>query len=296
MRMSPIGHQSTWRLSFTGNLMLVALAAACWSAPAYAVEPTTPEDVLRLLVRANAEKDMATLSKYMVHDADVVSYTIGGRKYLGWPAFERDMKEEFDSVTRLEIPITELKVWQKGDVAWFSMELDYIRYIGAGASQSRMALPLRETGVLERRNGRWMLHVWHESSQTSPALKTVNHSGPAPAKNVSATADLPDVSGDWEIEEEDKAYRATLDKAGNGTYTHKGGMLKTASYANRLWQGTWQQPENDREGGFEVLLSEDGKEAKGIWWYSRVGDHKNIPPREHGGTYTWKRLTPPPAH
>lgn len=294
--MPTIDHHSIWRPSFTRNLRLLALASACWMAPAYAAEPTTPEDVLRLLVRANAEKDIATLSRYMAHDADVVGYTIGGRKYVGWPAFEQAMREEFKAVTRLEIPITELHMWQKGDVAWFSMELDYIRYIGTGANQSRMALPLRETGVLEKRKGQWFLHVWHESSQTSPALKIANHSGTASAKNVSATADLPDVSGDWEIEEEDKAYRATLDRAGNGTYTHKGGMLKTTSYANRLWQGTWQQPENDREGGFEVLLSEDGKEAKGIWWYTRVGTRNNIPPREHGGTYAWKRLTPPPAH
>lgn len=276
--------------------VFVLLAAACWAVPAHAADPKTPEDVLRLLVRANAEKDIATLSKYMVHDADVVGYTIGGRKYVGWPAFEREMKVEFDSVTRLEIPITELKIWQKGDVAWFSMELDYIRYVGTGASQSRMSLPLRETGVLERRNGQWMLHVWHESSQSGPTLKTENSSGSASAQKVSAAAELPDVSGEWEIEEEDKSYRATLDKAGNGTYTHKSGILKTTGFANRLWQGTWQQPENDREGGFEVLLSEDSKEAKGIWWYTRVQGHKNIPPREHGGTYSWKRLTPPPAH
>lgn len=287
---------SAWRSSFSGSILLLALTVACGIVPARAADLNSPEDVLRLLVRANAEKDIATLSTYMVHDADVVGYTIGGRKYVGWPAFEREMKEEFAAVTKLEIPITELHMWQKGDVAWFSMELDYIRYIGTGANQSRMSLPLRETGVLERRNGRWMLHVWHESSQTGQVLKTANHGGAASAQNVPATAEMPDLSGQWDIEEEDKSYRATLDKAGNGTYTHKGGMLKTTGYANRLWQGTWQQPENDREGGFEVLLSEDGKEAKGIWWYGRVGDHKNIPPREHGGTYTWRRLTPPPAH
>jgi ketosteroid isomerase-like protein len=279
-----------------GRILLPAALGLLLAAPVQAADPNTPEEVLRLLVRANAEKDLAALSKYMVHDADVVGYTIGGRKYVGWPAFEREMKEEFDSVTKLEIPITELKVWQKGDVAWFSMELDYIRYVGAGAGQSRMALPLRETGVLERRSGRWMLHVWHESSQSGPALKTASPNGAAAAQQASGTAGMPDVSGQWDIEEEDKSYRATLDRSGNGTYTHKGGVLTTTGYANRLWQGTWQQPENDREGGFEVLLSEDGKEAKGIWWYSRVGGHKNIPPREHGGTYTWKRLTPTPAH
>ena len=85
----------------------------------------------------------------------------------------------------------------------------------------------------------------------------------------------------------------TLDKAGNGPYTQHGGQFVTTKYTDRLWQGTWQQPGNDREGGFELLLSDDGVQAKGVWWYSRVGTQKNIPPREHGGTYLWKRLTPP---
>ena len=294
--MPAIHHASAWRHSLSISILLLALTVAVGTVPALAADPQTPEAILRLLVRANAEKDIATLSKFMVHDADVVGYTIGGRKYVGWPAFEREMKEEFDSVTRLEIPITELKIWQKGDVAWFSMELDYIRYVGTGAHQSRMSLPLRETGVLERRDGRWMLHVWHESSQHGSALKAVTQGATASAQKISTSSETPDLSGEWDIEEEDKSYRATLDKTGNGKYTHKGGILTTTGYANRLWQGTWQQPDNDREGGFEVLLSEDGIEARGIWWYSRVGEHKNIPPREHGGTYTWKRLTPPPAH
>lgn len=117
----------------------------------------------------------------------------------------------------------------------------------------------------------------------------------AHAAGVSAT---PDLSGEWVIleVEDDKRYVATLDKQGNGPYTQHNGRFVTTKYADRLWQGTWHQPGNDREGGFEVLLSEDGREAKGVWWYTRVGTHKNIPPREHGGSYLWKRRTPvPPA-
>lgn len=294
--MPAFDQHETRRLLLTGGIVLLALTVLCRVVPAHAADPNTPEAIIRLIVRANAEKDMTTFSKHMAHDADVVGYTIGGRKYVGWPVVEQAMHEEFDSVTKLEIPISELTVWQQGDIAWFTMELDYIRYVGTGANLTSLSLPLRETGVLVRRNGRWLLHVWHESSRAKPVLKIAQAGGDASAQKMSVTSETPDLSGDWEIEEEDKTYKATLDKAGNGTYTHKGGMLKTTGYANRLWQGTWQQPGNDREGGFEVLLSEDGKEAKGIWWYSRVGDHKNIPPREHGGNYSWKRLTPLPAH
>ncbi len=118
-----------------------------------------------------------------------------------------------------------------------------------------------------------------------------------PAAALAPLPSTPDLSGEWEIleVEDDKRYKATLDKAGNGPYSQQGGRFTTTKYADRLWQGTWQQSGNDREGGFEILLAEDGMQAKGRWWYSRVGSQKNIPPREHGGTYQWKRLTPAPT-
>ena len=101
----------------------------------------------------------------------------------------------------------------------------------------------------------------------------------------------PDLTGEWEIQEEDKSYTASLDKDGNGPYSWQGGHITTLGIADRKWHGTWQQPGNDREGGFELLLSEDGMEAKGVWWYTRVGDRKNIPARQWGGSYAWKRLS-----
>ncbi len=261
-------------------------------------DASSPEAVIRTLVRANAEKDLATLSRLMAHDADIVSYTIGGRKYVDWTDFVRDMREEFESVARLEMPIQALKVWMHGDIAWFAMELDYIRYVGRGDDLTRIVLPLRETGVLERRHGRWVLHSWHESfrgprfdAAVSPPVAAFVSTAAGPR----ADEEWPDLSGEWEIQEEDKTYNATLDRNGNGSYTHQGGTIKTTTFLNRLWQGTWQQTGNDREGGFEVLLSEDGTQAKGIWWYTRVGSRTNIPPRQHGGTYVWKRLTPPPS-
>jgi len=284
-------HLTLWSL-----LVIIGIASTTF---AMASEPTDPETAIRTMVRANAEKDMPTLSRLMAHDADITSYTVGGRKYVGWPEFEREMQEEFINVQKLEIPILELKTWTKGDLAWFTMELDYIRYVGDGPEQKRTVLPLRETGVLERREGQWVLLSWHESFRSAQLASPVAQPPVAAAphllvSNMPSPA-TPDLSGEWDIVEveDDKRYKATLDKSGNGPYTQHGGRFVTTQFADRLWQGTWQQPGNDREGGFEILLSEDGTQAKGIWWYTRVGTHKNIPPREHGGTYQWKRLTPP---
>jgi ketosteroid isomerase-like protein len=277
------------------------IGGACWvpAAMSGTVDNAELESTVRALVRANAEKDLPAMSKLMAHDADITSYSIGGRKYVGWPDLERDIKEEFANVATLDLPISELKVWSKGDIGWYTMELDYVRILGQGLDQQRAALPLRETGVLERRNGRWVLLSWHESLRNaSGAMPIDDREKTAAPRTVTSSVGpsvVPDLSGEWDIleVEDDKRYKATLDKAGNGPYTQHDGRFVTTKYADRLWQGTWQQPGNDREGEFELLLSEDGTQAKGVWWYSRVGTQKNIPPREHGGTYLWQRLTPP---
>jgi SnoaL-like domain len=284
------------------RLIVLLLIGAVWCVPTAMSAPADNaglESTVRALVRANAEKDLPTMSKLMAHDADIISYTIGGRKYVGWPNLERDIKEEFEKVAALDLPISELKVWSKGDIGWYTMELDYVRVLGQGPDQQRTVLPLRETGVLERRDGQWVLLSWHESFRSvSDAMPVNDRTSAATPRTVASSSGQPtvlDVSGEWDILEDDKRYRATLDKTGNGPYTQHGGQFTTTKFSDRLWQGTWQQPGNDREGGFELLLSDDGTQAKGVWWYSRVGTQKNIPPREHGGTYLWKRLTPPPS-
>ncbi|MGE0275861.1 MAG: nuclear transport factor 2 family protein [Nitrospiraceae bacterium] len=283
-----------------GWLLIILLFSSADPARLWAEEPAGPEAMLRLIVKANADRDLATLSKYMSHDADAIGYAMDGHKYVGWPAHEAEMRTEFEAVHKLEIPITDLQVWQKGDVAWFVMELDYIRYLSAENDSDRMVLPMRETGVLERRDGRWILVTWHESSRHSdtgggtalphlPNPTTLSHR--TDGDQADAT-DRIDLGGKWEITEveDNKKYYATLDLHGNGPYTWQGGQIATTGFRDRRWQGTWKQPGNDREGSFEVVLSEDGTEAKGIWWYGRVGTRDNIPPRQHGGTYLWRRV------
>lgn len=267
----------------------------------FAQEDAGPEAAIRALVAANAARDLDGMSRLMAHDDDATGYTIGGRKYVGWPELERDIRDEFAFVEKLEMPITGLQVWTQDDLAWFAMELDYIRYISEGGELRHTVIPLRESGVLQKRQGQWLLISWHESLR---AARWPSASGPRSAAGAlqlvadagSFRASVTDLSGEWEVleVEDDKRYKATLDKSGNGPYSQHGGRFTTTQFSDRLWQGTWQQPDNDREGGFELLLSEDGTQAKGVWWYSRVGTHKNIPPREHGGTYHWKRLTAPP--
>ncbi|THJ17905.1 MAG: DUF4440 domain-containing protein [Nitrospira sp. CG24B] len=153
------------RLRLCAWCVLTLLISA--STAARALEPSDPESAIRRMVRANAEKDLPTLSRLMAHDVDIISYGVAGRKYVGWTELEEGMREEFVNSQKLEIPINELKVWTKGDLAWYAMELDYIRYVADGPDVKRTVLPMRETGVLERRNGHWQLLSWHESFRSA---------------------------------------------------------------------------------------------------------------------------------
>ncbi len=287
-------------LPLWSRLTQISVLSVLLASGASAEELLDAEATLRRLVRANAELDLATMSEYMSHDADAIGYTIDGRKYEGWTLLASDMRSEFDSVVKLEIPITKLQLWRNGNIAWFAMELDYIRHVNT--DDQPMVLPLRETGVLERRNGRWILVSWHESARHHTLQPGVASADNSPllhrtSDNQADTHNHVDLSGEWEVNEieDNKKYVATLNQEGNGPYTWQGGQFSTTSFNDRRWQGTWKQTGNDREGAFEIVLSEDGREAKGIWWYVRVGTRDNIPPRKHGGTYLWKRLTPPPG-
>jgi hypothetical protein len=77
------------RVALCSLLFLVTLVCTTFATTR---EPADPEAVIRALVRANSEKDMSTLSRLMAHDADITSYSVGGRKYVGWPEFEQEMR------------------------------------------------------------------------------------------------------------------------------------------------------------------------------------------------------------
>ena len=249
-----------------------------------------PEAAVRLMFQANEERSLPALEPLVSKDADMVVYSIGGRKFIGWPQIASEMQHEFDTTIRVQIPIKDLRVWEHGNFAWYTVEIDYIRDEDDGHGQQRTILPLRESGVLERRGGRWMLVQIHESLsgpiRTSSVDEQLIHGRRRPVAKA-----LIDVSGEWEIQEADKSYTAKLNASGNGTYTWQGGKIMTTDIVDHAWNGTWHQSGNDREGGFEVRLSDDGLSAEGAWWYTRVGARMDIPPRQWGGTYRLKRVT-----
>jgi len=96
------------------------------------------------------------------------------------------------------------------------------------------------------------------------------------------------LSGVWEYQEGGVVYELVLDEKGNGSYDWHEGYFRTESFSENRWVGTWHQPGNDREGGYEAFLSEDGQLAEGRWWYTRIGNEEN--PDTGGGYFLLRRL------
>ena len=97
-------------------------------------------------------------------------------------------------------------------------------------------------------------------------------------------------AGIWLYEDKLVTGEANLDENGNGKYPWKQGYFVTETWEGGLWKGTWHQPGNDREGGFELQLSADLSFAQGRWWYTRIGD--NTSPDHPGGKFTLTRISP----
>jgi hypothetical protein len=114
-----------------------------------------------------------------------------------------------------------------------------------------------------------------------------------PSHGANGAPNSPDhlrvLEGVWEYEEGGVAVNLKLDEQGNGTYPWKNGEFLTRALSDRIWTGTWRQPGNDREGGFEVKLSDDYSEGEGRWWYTRIAD--DTAPDQPGGTFHLTKVT-----
>jgi len=101
------------------------------------------------------------------------------------------------------------------------------------------------------------------------------------------------LAGHWEYGDGMFIVPFELDEQGNGPYDWYEGRFHTTEFTGRMWRGTWHQQANDRDGGFEVQLSEDLSEGDGYWWYIRIGTTTN--PKKPGAKFHVTRLSSPPS-
>jgi ketosteroid isomerase-like protein len=151
-------------------MKLIRLAAALLfvtfvSASAFAAETPTPiekevKDWLNVYAKAYEKKDLNALMSMISPDPTTVSVDSDPQgRHIGIDAIKKAYQAEFDQTQSVVLEYTWLSAGSKGDLAWFATELTAKVDLG----KEKFQVPGRWTGVLEKREGKWMMIMSHFS-------------------------------------------------------------------------------------------------------------------------------------
>ncbi|MDQ2721592.1 MAG: nuclear transport factor 2 family protein [Bacteroidota bacterium] len=108
-------------------------------------------------------KDMKLLSGIVAHDSKMVNYGMNANLiFVGWNALQDSLTKMLAVMekTKMNIKNQVINVDPTGNFAWFSemcdMDLEY-------AGHPMQINGQRYTGVLEKRNGKWLIVQFHNS-------------------------------------------------------------------------------------------------------------------------------------
>ena len=108
-------------------------------------------------------EDMELLSNIVAHDDDMVNFgTDAAERWVGWKSLRESFQKQFDAYENTKISVKDqvIKMSQSADVAWFSYIMD--AQIEIQGDQVNLE-GIRFTGVLEKRDGKWMFVQIHTS-------------------------------------------------------------------------------------------------------------------------------------
>ena len=112
-------------------------------------------------------EDMELLSRIFAHDTDMVNFgTDAAERIVGWESLNELMQKQNAAAENSKLTVNDqvIKVNKYGNTAWFSEVVDW-DVVAQGQPASLQGL--RFTGVLEKRNGNWVIVQMHISVPVS---------------------------------------------------------------------------------------------------------------------------------
>jgi len=147
---------------------LTALLAGCETrapAPDAAVETARVDSVIRASIQWAVRKDTASMLRLFAHDSTLFWFSPDSAGTVrGFAAFKQQVEGFFMDTAFVAVGTDfrdmQVRLSRGGDVAWWSCVLD-----DRNTWQGRPAnwVNVRWTGVLERRDGRWVIVQMHFS-------------------------------------------------------------------------------------------------------------------------------------
>jgi len=144
-------------------ILILALTTQCANEVDVEAEKSELKKVIDQFTQTLVNEDIETFSRIMAHDDDMVTFgTDAAEHWIGWEPLKEDVQKMFDSADYSKISIREqvIKISKSGDVAWFSEILDFqVEVQGEQVNNPG----IRFTGVLEKREGNWIIVQFHNS-------------------------------------------------------------------------------------------------------------------------------------
>lgn len=130
-------------------------------------EKAAVKETLVEMVQAMQTENLEAFSNLVAHDSDMVSFgTDEAERWVGWDALKSSLAKQFAAFDSSKISVSKqvIHVGPGGQVAWFSEIMNWkMQTNGQPVNLEGM----RSTGVLEKRNGKWVFVQMHFSVPVS---------------------------------------------------------------------------------------------------------------------------------
>ena len=149
-------------LRFLG-LALCVLIAAAPTTTAGKADPKIEKAVKEFLDRhakAYESKDVAGIMALIAPDEDVILIDADSEKpVIGPDAIKAAYESEFSQIKSAKLKYTSTWIGGKADAAWFSAQCE----VSVDTGEDKITLPAHWSGVLEKRDDKWLLVQAHLS-------------------------------------------------------------------------------------------------------------------------------------
>ncbi len=151
------------RIQIVSLFLFLFVLASCVQQVDLDAEKEKVNTVLDINIKASETKDIAMVSNVYAHDSDMVVFgTDLAERFVGWENLEKALKKMYAAFNEASYEVSNrtIKIENDGDVAWFT-EVQNVKLI---VNEEPLEIKnARHTGVLEKRDGKWVIVQSHFS-------------------------------------------------------------------------------------------------------------------------------------
>ena len=145
------------------TLLMVAAAIGCQRQALVSsdTDRAAIQTTLRNYIASIENENLDSYSPNMAHDTAMVNFGVFGPPIAGWAALTEVIAAQNEALAQTKIAVTDqhIHIAPSGQFAWATCLWDFQTTMG----ETPVALPVRCTWILEKRNNQWVIVHFHKS-------------------------------------------------------------------------------------------------------------------------------------